>query len=130
MDKSFLYSLHKDVLVELICKSFDNISIKELGELYRNKCIDETDKYKEILTKTYRIEDLEVSFERGIIHFLTHNMHLKIDIADYMITDRNDKWSPYGNSQDLLKRIYTILSEKFEEENIAKIMNTKILYIL
>ncbi len=124
MDKNFLYKLPKDVLVELVCKSFNNISIKELGELYRNKCIDEIDKYKEILNKVYRIEDLKIIIGTGIICVLTDNWQFKIDILDYTISDKNDKWVSCRDLQDLLEKIHEFFSEKFAEEKIIRIMNT------
>ena len=124
MYKNTLYKLPKDILIELVCKIFDNISIKELGELYKKKCIDKIDKYKEILTNTYHIEDLEISFWRGVISVTTENFHLKIDIVDYTIADKNDKWFSCENLQGLLERIHTIISERFSEDKIIQIINS------
>lgn len=61
MDKVSLYKLPKDILVELVCKNFNNLSIQKLAEIYKNRCLDEMNKYREIL-KTYCIEDLQVEY--------------------------------------------------------------------
>ena len=46
MDKVWLYKFSKNILVEFVCKNFNNLSMKELGQLYREKCLKEMNKYR------------------------------------------------------------------------------------
>ena len=68
MDKSLLYKLPKDILVELVCKNFDRLSVKELGEIYRKKCCKELNRYREILDKTYHAGKISIEYVKGVIH--------------------------------------------------------------
>ena len=46
MDRNLLYKIPKDILVELICKNFNNLSVKQFGDFYRDKCWKEMEKYR------------------------------------------------------------------------------------
>ena len=67
MDKVSLYKLPKDVLVELVCKNFKNISIEELGEIYKNKCLSAIGDYKKILKEHHYVGSFHIYHQRGDI---------------------------------------------------------------
>ena len=69
MDRNLLYKIPKDVLVELVCKNFNNLSIKELGQIYRDKCWKEMEKYRKILERSYFVgESFRIEYRKGVIY--------------------------------------------------------------
>ena len=122
MDKNLLYTVPKDILVELVYKNFSNLSVEKLGEIYRNRCIDEINKIKEILT-TYHIKDLTVESRGGFIHLdSSENFHYEIDFMDYIIYSENDEIH-CEHLNKLLIAIRKIISVRYTEEICLKIMN-------
>ena len=56
MDRNLLYKIPKDVLVELVCKNFKNMSIEDLGEIYKNKCLRVIRDYKKLLKEHHYVD--------------------------------------------------------------------------
>ena len=122
MDKVSLYKIPKDILVELVCKNFSNFSVEELGEIYRNRCIDEINKIKEILT-TYHIKDLIVECRGDFIHLdASEDFHYEIDFLDYIIHSEDDEIH-CENLAELFIAIHKIVSVRYTEEICLRIMN-------
>ena len=123
MDKNLLYTVPKDILVELVCKNFSNLSVEKLGEIYRNRCIDEINKIKEILT-TYHIKDLTVEYRGSFIHLdASEDFHYEIDIFYYIIHSEENDAIHCEHLNKLLIAIRKIISVRYTEEICLKIMN-------
>ena len=123
MDKNLLYTVPKDILVECVCKNFNNFSVEELGEIYRNRCIDEINKIKEILT-TYHIKDLRVQYRSGYIHLhASEEFHYEIDIINYIIHSEENDEIRCEQLPELLIAIRKIISVRYTEEICLKVMN-------
>ena len=70
MNKNLLYKLPKDILVEFVCKNFNNLSVKEFGRLYREKCVKEMNKYGQLLDKSYSVGGFLVNYKKGGIIYV------------------------------------------------------------
>jgi hypothetical protein len=59
---NMLYKIPKDILVELVCKSFDNLSYEEILTIFKSKAKSELQKKKEFLLKIHVHLDFIVQF--------------------------------------------------------------------
>ena len=123
MDKSLLYKLPKDVLVELVCKNFNNLSIKELAEILKNKCVDVSNFNNEILDKEYHIDDIRIFCSGWNIHCQSKRFSAVIDILGLRVKIRDDGFNySCDNYNELLLKIRALLNgELFIEKIIATV---------
>ena len=121
MDKVSLYKLPKDVLVEFVCKNFNNLSVKEFGQLYREKCLKEMNKYRGILDKSYSIGGFLVNYKKGGIIYVAKyvGFYREIYIVDNRMEDMYGNSFAFQNMELLLIELRQILvNEKFKSEEI------------
>ena len=131
MDKLWLYKFSKNILVEFVCKNFNNLSMKELGQLYREKCLKEMNKYRQLLYKPYSIRGFLVNYKKGGIIYVAKfvGFYREIYILDNRMEDMYGNSSVFQNMGLLLVNIKQILvDEKFESENIHEMI--KVIEIL
>ena len=104
MDKISLYKLSKDVLVELVCKNFNNLSVKEFGQIYRHKYSKEMNKYRDVLKKIYSIgNSLTIRYGKGIIYVEKSDVfYREIYIFDCRIEDEYGDNSAFPSIELLL----------------------------
>ena len=114
MDKVSLYKLPKDVLVELVC----NISIEELGEIYKNKCLSAIEDYKNALKKHHYIDDFRVNQHRGDILIESKDFAAVINIEHNDMSTK-EKYYIRTNLEDILKILRQLLSEESSLEKIV-----------
>ena len=131
MDKVCLYKLQKDILVEFVCKNFNNLSVKEFGQLYREKCLKEMNKYRQLLYKPYSIRGFLVNYKKGGIIYVAKyvGFYREIYILDNRMEDMYGNSSVFQNMSLLLVNIKQILvDENFESEDIDEMI--KVIEIL
>ena len=125
MDKSLLYKLPKDILVELVCKNFDRLSVKELGEIYQKKCCKELNRYREILDKTHRAGKINIEYVKGVIHIddTSGDFYKEIYISDLSMEDDCGETIRFKSMELLLIQFQEImLKENFDAKTINDVM--------
>ena len=124
MDKVSLYKLAKDILVEFVCKNFNNLSVKEFGQLYREKCLKDMNKYRGILDKSYSIGRFLVNYKKGGIIYVAKyvGFYREIYIFDNRMEDMHGNSSVFQNMQLLLIELREILEENFRIEEIDELV--------
>ena len=125
MDKSLLYKLPKDILVELVYKNFDRLSVKELGVIYEKKCCKELNRYREILGKTYHAGKIRIECVRGVIHIddTSGDFYKEIHISDLSMEDDCGETIRFKSTELLLIQFQEIMSEEnFDAKMINDVM--------
>ena len=128
MDRNLLYKIPKDVLVELVCKNFNNLSIKELGQIYRDKCWKEMEKYRKILERSYFVsKSFRIEYRKGGIYIENlefGDFYREIYIEDIALADEYDKSLCFQTLELLLIRIREmLLNEKISIEEVMKLIH-------
>ena len=80
MDKNILYKLPKDLLVELVCKNFDNVSCEQMLEIYQKKAENELIKKKEFLSKKHLVPNTDIFIELDSRIFIFQRESGSLDI--------------------------------------------------
>ena len=125
MDKSLLYKLPKDILVELVYKNFDRLSVKELGEIYENKCSKELNRFREILDKTHHAGKISIEYVKGLIHIddTAGDFYKEIHISDLSMEDYCGETIRFKSTELLLIQFQEImLKENFDDTAINDVM--------
>ena len=131
MNKSILYKLPKDILVELVYKNFNNLSVKELGTIYKKKCCKELNKYREILDKTHHAGKISIEYVKGVIHIddTSGDFYKEIHISDLSMEDDCGETIRFKSTELLLIQFQEImLTENFDTKAINDV--TKIIKML
>ena len=125
MDKVSLYKLPKDVLVELVCKNFDRLSVKELGAIYQKKCCKELNMYSEILDRTYYAGKISIEYVKGVIHIddTSGDFYKEINISYLSMEDDCGETIRFKSTELLLIQFREIISEEnFDAKTINDVM--------
>ena len=125
MDKSLLYKLPKDILVELVYKNFDRLSVKELGVIYEKKCCKELNRFREILDKTHHAGKISIEYVKGIIHIddASSDFYKEIHISDLSMEDDCGETIRFKSTELLLIKFREIMSEEnFDAKTINDVM--------
>ena len=131
MDKSLLYKLPKDILVELVYKNFDRLSVKELGAIYQKKCCKELNRFREILDKTHHAGKFSIEYIKAVIHIddTSGDFYKEIHISDLSMEDDCGETIRFKSMELLLIQLQEImLKENFDTK--AKNDVTKIIKML
>jgi hypothetical protein len=123
-----LHNLPKDILIEIIKKTFDfsKLSMEEserlyvpLHEKFKQKCIDEESKNTELMKKKYIVEDLNIriAYNRIIVGDLFQiRPYATIFNLFYHTTER------YNTEEGLINRISEILKISKDNKQIQNIV--------
>ena len=120
MDKLSLYKLPKDVLVELVCKNFKNMSIEDLGEIYKNKCLSAIGDYKKILNEHHYVDSFHI-YHRGNIYIEGKEFAAVINIENNDLCTKG-KYYMRTNSEDMLQILRELLSKESCLEKIVVVI--------
>ena len=121
MDRNLLYKIPKDVLVELVCKNFKNMSIEDLGEIYKNKCLSAIRDYKKILKEHHYVDSFHIYHQRRIIFIEAKEFAAVINIERNDLSTK-EKYYKRTNSEDMLKILRELLSKESSLEKIIDVI--------
>ena len=141
MDKITLYQLPKDILIELVCKNFDNYTIEEITNILKKKC----EKVIKNTTYTYLVDghcifcrEGEISItnnknEKELLLIIGSDTRIKFKGGrNYFIIEKEENLNVATNSiftdeeretaLDVIKKYY----RKYKERELAKNMYNRI----
>ena len=129
MDKLSLSQLPKDILIELVCKNFENLSLDEVKELLRSKA---EVLLSEKLLKKNRVDVLSISCDDGGVVIKNEETLESICYMElfrkYLKTENNQTWAcTYYGLKGILKETlqkHSISSATID--NIISIVTTHI----
>ena len=114
MNRITLSKLPKDILVEIVCKNFNNLNVEELCQIYNNRCMQEMDRYRKIIKSVYIVDDLHLKYREKFIYFdAPKKFHYEINIDCFIHNDQ----------PELLSAFRKLISVQYTEERCAEIMS-------
>lgn len=131
MDKNILYKLPKDLLVELVCKNFDNVSCEQMLEIYQKKAENELIKKKEFLSKKHLVPntDIFIELDSRIFIFQRESGSLDIEVLlprgmqNCIFINIDGRTIGCENENDMAACLSKILLENLDEHIVNNIMS-------